>query len=210
MVESSEGTSSNNSDKSYKVINETPIILSDTGSSDLSDSEYQIERNKTPEKNERPINNCLLTKQKLNEINLWIDGLNEDKSHEITKYSELSTIYGDEGEHFQPKERGNAVSSTFIGSQGKRLDEFFVKSPKEVEEDSFSTKDFNESLKKLIIDDSFQNSIKEASNKDEYKQNEIEKSIEFEDNVKKSSDESFHSTKSAPTVPDVQKTPSCN
>lgn len=205
MVESSEGTSSNNSAKSYKVINETPIILSD-----LSDSEYQIEKNKTPEKNERPIKNCLLTKEKLNEINLWIDGLNEDKSHEITKYSELSTIYGDEGEHFQPKERGNAVSSTFIGSQGKRLDEFFVKSPKEVVEDSFSTKDFNESLKKLIIDDSFQNSIKEASNKDEYKQNAIEKNIEFEDNVKKSSDESFHSAKSTPTVPDVQKTPSCN
>lgn len=61
MVESSESiASSNNSNKSYKVLNETPIILSDTDLYNASDSEYHIEQNKRREIKERPKKNIYL------------------------------------------------------------------------------------------------------------------------------------------------------
>lgn len=147
-------SSSNNSLNSYKVINDTPIIISDTVSSESDDSEKQ--RNED-EKNQHPTNSCLLSSEKIKEINLWIDHINEEKGNE-TKFSELSTINGEEGCHFQAKEKGNAVSSTLIGTETKRLDEFFKYSSSKNDESDFSGNDFKESLKMLIIEDSLENS----------------------------------------------------
>lgn len=149
-------SSSSNSNPSYKIMNETPIIVSDSDSSKSNLCEKESIRVKSLKTSEIPaINNGLLSDKKIKEINRWLDSINDNKLHEITKYSELSTIYGDEDGDFQPKESGNAVSSTFIGSQSKRFDEFFKKSVGEEQKVKH--------LPQLIVEDSFEICDKERN-----------------------------------------------
>lgn len=161
MVEDASSTdslqaSSNNSNCFHKIVNETPIVVSDTELSTSNVSEEDIVKIKASKKTDLPAtNNCLLSHQKIKEINHWIDGINEQKIHETVKYTELSTIYGDEDGNFQPKTSGNAVSSTFIGSQNKRFDELFKKSVDEVNEENHSLLH--------IVEDSFEVHDKETS-----------------------------------------------
>lgn len=138
------------SSESYKILNKTPIVLSDTS------SESDEELGKTPEKSRKVTNNYLLSSEKIKEIDLWIKGVNRNEEIETSKYSELSTIYGDEDGNFQPKQSGNAVSSTFIGSHNTKFDEYLnLKKHNQVKP---HTNDITEDLhQKLIIDDSFEN-----------------------------------------------------
>lgn len=138
---------------SYKIMNETPIVVFDSESSTSNLSEKEITKVKPFENMDTPaITNCVLSDRKIKDIHFWLDGINEKQLHEVTKYSELSTIYGDEGGNFQAKASGNAFSSTLIGSR-KTFDKFFKRSV-EVNEDNGSPL--------FIVEDSFEICDKET------------------------------------------------
>lgn len=177
---SSEATTNslNNLSHSNQIVNETAIVISDTNSSVSSDSNGEILRLKSPQKVARGTNNCLLSKEKINDINSWMDGINQELE---TIYSEISTINGDIGDNFVPKERGNAVNSTFIGPKSKRFDEIFKKTDQKGRDNYFCASGVRESMQKLIIEDSFKDCEQDLNNehkhcpdldKDEHKSSE--------------------------------------
>lgn len=152
-IDSVSTSSLHNLNCSYKIMNETPIVVVDSDSSTSNLSEKEIIKVNPFEKMDTPaITNCVLSDRKMKDINFWLDGINEKQLHEVTKYSELSTIYGDEGGNFQAKASGNVFSSTLIGSQ-KRVDNFLKRSV-EVNEDN--------DLPLFIVEDSFEIRDKET------------------------------------------------
>lgn len=188
--------------KSVKLFNRTPIVISDSESSEPEDENLE---HRTPEQSDRCTTNCLLSKEKIKEINLWIDGIDEEKVqgiHETTRYSEMSTIDGDIGENFQPKESGNAASSTLINSQSKRFDELFKKSTNNQQNDN----ELGQQLLNLVIEDSF---VDCDIKTDDPKQN----SENFVPNntSDRSSEKSFHSTEGCQInrVDNEGRTPTC-
>lgn len=154
---------SRSSVNAYKIVNETPIVLSDTFS-ETSDLEEHIKPSAS--ENNWKFKNQFLSSEKVKDINVWMDRVN--RHQDCTTYSELSTINGDDSGNFQPKEKGNAISSTFIESKNTKYNS-------RCNHVEISTTDCTQAVKqKLIIEDSFEN-YKET--KLGYNSSEIENSI---------------------------------
>lgn len=149
FVELNSSTKSNQAEECPKeVLNEEPIVISDTDSYESCRSDEFI----TP-KSPIKLNKNLLSEQKFIYINGWVNNVNEQ--HNKTAFSDVSTICGDVGEYFLPKEKGNAINSTFIQPGDKRFDEYFIKEIQRDTEDSFENQ-LHQSVKNLEIEDSFE------------------------------------------------------
>ncbi|EFA12058.2 hypothetical protein TcasGA2_TC012902 [Tribolium castaneum] len=144
-----------------KVLNETPIVISD------SDNSFIIEKTpvKTvPEKdcNKRHMpgqSNERMSKGKYNSIELWVEDVNKAK-HNVSGFSEISSMIGNDNPGFKKSNINDAASSTMLESN-LRFDELFRKKNINQENDltvNNSLKSENQSLenvfKNMILNDS--------------------------------------------------------
>lgn len=132
-------------------INAKTIIIEE------SDNDDDLSQEKPPENYVRELPKPTLPSRKIDDILHWIDNL-DLQGIDKTAFSEVSTIVGDNVySNFQPKERGNAVNSTLVDSNGKRFDELFVNKRKPKTDLSSCVDDETyHSAKNVIVDDSFE------------------------------------------------------
>nr|XP_023015904.1 uncharacterized protein LOC111505345 [Leptinotarsa decemlineata] len=158
-LESTDSTESCDSEKwNLKIMNETPIIISDT------ETDSESEPSEKQEPNTVNLHNYSLPDDKVNDIACWLEKVTAEKEEkDTTTYTELSTIYGSEtGENFLAKEKGPVVNSTFLSTDCKRFDELFRTKYRNLNvsnNDSLGSGDNEDvvtSSKDLVIDDSFE------------------------------------------------------
>ncbi|CAH1960021.1 unnamed protein product [Acanthoscelides obtectus] len=152
--DTSNSSSSSASDKP-NVVNDVPIIISDTSNSGGSTKE-NCEIAVPPEDSQKCSYVPDSSKQdKENFIKKWIEEVAvETTFEERSVFTEMSTIQGIDND-FVPKEKGKAVNSTFANGTEKRFDEFFKN--KQVDNFESSVKNMGESfMEALVVNDSFE------------------------------------------------------
>jgi hypothetical protein len=126
-------SSSNSLSSDEKILNQTPIIISDSETS-FEAVKSPIKRNLepvlfrnnflTPEKTDT---RDLLPQEKYTNIKLWIDEVNNINQN-VSLFSEASTVCGGENCSFRKPKTNVALSSTLLKSSSpKRFDQLFKK-----------------------------------------------------------------------------------
>ncbi|XP_044266806.1 acidic repeat-containing protein-like [Tribolium madens] len=126
-------SSSSCSSEEDNVSNESPIVISD------SESSFTVE--KTPDKtaperggNKKEDNLTpgqsykRLSREKYDKIELWVEDVNKAK-HNVSGYSEVSSVMGDDNPGFKKPETSVAASSTML-ERDLRFDELFKRKKK--------------------------------------------------------------------------------
>nr|CAH7743490.1 unnamed protein product [Callosobruchus chinensis] len=156
LVEEDIGSSSSCKSEKPIVVNNEPIVISDT-----SESGEFMEDGLEPE----------VPSEKLEKYAYLQDNAESDKKDFIEKWikdvaietsfkdgsvlTEMSTIHGIDNE-FLPKEKGNAINSTFAKGAEKRFDELF-KNKQQMDKFETSIKNMEDSsMECLVIKDSFE------------------------------------------------------
>lgn len=156
-------TASTESSSSFKVINETPIVISDSDISEIPESENEDLCDNKAENLPMLKSKNNLSENKRDEIQNWIENIeSQNICQDTVTYSELSTIYGDiTNDNFQPKEKGNAVNSTFADGSCKKFNELFkTKKLSNLFKENISNSSVQEKSIKDLFDNNDEKSIR--------------------------------------------------
>ncbi|VEN63452.1 unnamed protein product [Callosobruchus maculatus] len=163
LVEEGSGSSSSYESDKPIVVNDEPIVISDT-----SESGESMKEGVDPMAPLENLENCAYLQDnaepdKKDFIQKWIEDVAIETSFKDgSVFTEMSTIHGIDNE-FIPKEKGNAINSTFAKGTEKRFDELF-KNKQQVDNFENSMKNLRDSfMESLVVKDSFETAKSDIS-----------------------------------------------
>lgn len=138
---SSYSTASSNPSSAPVILNETPIIIPDSGTDEENDDKPQTSHNITPSN---------LSAKKVSEIEQWLTKVNSESTKKVeVEKTDISTCFTEVSAIFPKNSKAIAANSTFLDVDNKKTFDECFKTEETTDEVDYNSDDYAECEKLL-------------------------------------------------------------